>query len=220
MRKLITRWYFLTTDSCLIFSKWISFSISCICWSLYKWALFIFIKWIKNHFTLHFGWCVDSNVDIFVGKFLGNYYFFALVLLTNSLADCFDFCAGWCLAWLFVKIRFSFDLHIYLMPKNHFIHSNQPKTGIFFKGLFGPRSKPSPLEICPPCFKCKPFPTMPGLEPQKGSKYSPRPAQLSNVWAFFQIQPISRRPVCRFFRQSQPNTWQCPSRQCWENGLC
>jgi len=36
-QKLITRWYFFTTDSCLIFSKWISFSISCICWSLYKW---------------------------------------------------------------------------------------------------------------------------------------------------------------------------------------
>ena len=37
--------------------------------------------------------------------------------------------------------------------------------GIFFKGLFGPRRKPSPLIIWLPCFKYTPLPTMPSLEP-------------------------------------------------------
>jgi len=174
-KKLITQWYFSTTDSCLIFSKWIFFSISCICWSLYKWPLVIFIKWIKIHFTLHFGWCVDSNVDLFVGKFSGY-----LLLFCSCFAHWrLGWCADWCLAWLFVKIHFTFDLHIYLIPKNHFFHSNQPRTGIFFKGLFGPRSKPSPLIIDLPVSNTNHFQPCQALNLWKVSNTVPdRPFQL------------------------------------------
>jgi len=71
----------------------------------------------------------------------------------------------------FCSIRFTFDLHIYLMPKNSQFHNNQPRTGIFFKGLLGPRSKQSlsvsTLAMFEPFFKNNPFPTMPCLEPLK-----------------------------------------------------
>ena len=101
-------------------------------------------------------------------------------------------------------------------------HNNQPRTDMFLRGEFGPRRRPWPSKTWPPCFKYKPSPTMPSSEPLKGFKYNPWPSvsTLAMFEPFFQIQPASHGLVCRFLRQTWPDTTQRSSRQCWENGLC
>jgi len=129
----------------------------------------------------------------------------------------------WLLCWLmscitFCLIRFSFDLHIHLMPKNsqHFQNS-QPRTGVFFNGEFGPRRRPWPLTTWPPCFKYQPSPTMPSPEPLYGFKYSPWPSvsTLAMFEPFFKHNPFPIALFVAFWAKAHPTPESAPFANVW-----
>ena len=101
-------------------------------------------------------------------------------------------------------------------------YKSQQRTGIFFNGESGPRSKAIDANNLTPLFQIQTISNH--AKPRTIIWFQIQPLTVCfsscDVWAFFQKLPISHRLVCRFLRQSRPNTWQSSSRQCWENGLC
>ena len=79
-------------------------------------------------------------------NFLVNYCFFALVLFVNGLVDVLIFLLVDVLRDFLFNSFYLLFAHLF-NAKNHLFQSNEQRTGIFFKGLFGPRSIPSPLII-------------------------------------------------------------------------
>jgi len=152
-------------------------------------------------------------------NFLVNYYFFAFILLTNGLIEVLIFVLVDVLRDFLLNSFFLWFTHLFNAKKIHnFTTTNQEQEYFSTENL--DQEEGHSHEQLDPLFQIQTISSH--AKPWTFIWFQIQPLTVCfnscDVWTFLQIQSVFHGLVCRFLRQRRPDTWQCSSRQCWEQG--